>query len=137
DELREHGLAAGGRLFQRVGQVHAQPLPAGEVVVEAAQLQPQLHVRHRVGSHQQLKAEDAPQQMVAGVAVPRPALPGEVRLVNVLNNEVQKRAGAGGRVQHKGVVVGKAIGAVKARPQDMVYAADDVADDGFWRVVDS
>ncbi len=59
-QLQPLGLL--GRLIQRIGQIDAQPLIAGEVVgpacplrlihIQRRQLHPQLEMRHRVGRHQ-------------------------------------------------------------------------------------
>ncbi len=47
------------RLFQRVGQVNAQPLATGKVIAGLVQLEAQLHMGHGVGGHHQLEAVEA------------------------------------------------------------------------------
>ena len=86
------------RFFERVGQKNAQALVAGKVVAAGFEREAQLHVRHGVRSHEQLKPEQARQQVLGHVAGPGAVVADEV-LANLLNDGVQESAGSGGRVE--------------------------------------
>ena len=76
-----------GGFFQRVGQVDAQPLVGAETVARFLQLHPELQVGDRIRGHEQLKTENAVQEVLGDVVVPRPGLLGELP-VNLVDDEV-------------------------------------------------
>ena len=162
-------------LFQRIRHIDLQPVIGREVVgpllalrrrqVVAGELQAQLQVRHGIGRHQQLEAEEPRQQVVAHVAGPHPGVAGAGELLaDVVDDGVEEGAGAGGRVENQHPVhlvglahqvlpaldpfarvavgdgdlrrVGQAVRQLEGISQDVIDGAHNVADHRLRRVVD-
>ena len=148
------GLAV--RLLQRVGQedVETPVRRPRELERVAADFECEFEVSDGVGSHQELEAEQAREQMLLHVVRPGAA---QSTLFQVgadhSDDLAQKRAGAGGGIedQHAGAAprlavlglgldcagVGESVGQTELAAQQQVDAADDVRNDGFGRVEDA
>ncbi|OQA19789.1 MAG: hypothetical protein BWY63_01651 [Chloroflexi bacterium ADurb.Bin360] len=173
-EQRQAGVFV--RPFEGVGEVDADALVAAKVVgpgrallrveVQPGELQREFEVGDGVGRHQQLKAEDARQQVLAHVARPHPGVALRHKLrADVVNDGVGKSRRPGGgiedenfvhfrRLAHLGVFafdaqagigvldghfrrVGQALRQSEAGLEQQVHRADDEGDNGIGRVEDA
>ena len=98
------------RRIERVGQVHARPLVAGEAVAGLVQLEADLQVGDGVGRHEDLVTVQAGEQVTRNVLVPECRDPGLVvslrlplraeRAVDQVDHLDQKGAGTGCRIEY-------------------------------------
>src|SRR6266481_7241617 len=82
--------------FQRVGEENAQAFVAGKIIAGFAQQQAELHVRHGIRRHQQLKTIHTRQQIFLHVTRPHSFI-ARKGLVDLPDDAIQKSAGSGGR----------------------------------------
>src|ERR1019366_4823134 len=153
--------------FERVGKENIDALIALEMIrpgvapefgqMASAQFQANLEMRYGIRSHEQLKSEEARQQMLVNIGGPESGLMFFLEsFADLFDDFKQKSAGAGGRVEDQHAVgffldvlttdlvlesefgfVGEAVLQAEFVTQQPVNALDDVGDDRFRRVINA